>query len=427
VTDSTADGSPSELADLVRDALLHLYDVTYLQTHPLATLASSTLVRGSALQGKRLTTLLLDAIEALRPSAGSHDDARSSRSFHLLELRYVDSLSVSDILKRLSISKTQYQREHARALLAVVSVLRERHGLSGTLLPELGRSTQIEESREALALNEADALASQLIPDYLSLGDVLTRAVALVQPMAVEHEVALTLRVEPGLPRIFADRSALQQAMFGVLSTAIQQGAGGEVGVDVRRASEALLEVALVTPLNVDPSFSTSGDWLSPELGVARRLVAAIGGTLAVDADQAACQWRASMRLRAVSQSRILVVDNHPEFIELIRRYLAEHDWLVSGAQYVRQAHALALQSPPDVVLLDVMMPGEDGWDLLLLLKSQPETKPIPIVICSVLYEPDIAHALGAAGYLPKPVNQVTLLSAIEPWRRHAPAPGPSG
>jgi len=62
-------------------------------------------------------------------------------------------------------------------------------------------------------------------------------------------------------------------------------------------------------------------------------------------------------------------------------------------------------------------MPDEDGWEVLMLLKSVPETQEIPVVICSVVNEPDLARSLGAAGSLTKPVSQEALLAALAPWQ----------
>ena len=112
---------------------------------------------------------------------------------------------------------------------------------------------------------------------------------------------------------------------------------------------------------------------------------------------------------------RILVVDDEEWNRELLRAMLA-----VLGYESVL-AHdgfdALAkLKEDFDLVLLDVMMPERDGWEVLQHLRAAPETREVPIVICSVLNQPEIAAALGAADYLPKPVTEEALLSKVEQW-----------
>jgi CheY-like chemotaxis protein len=67
----------------------------------------------------------------------------------------------------------------------------------------------------------------------------------------------------------------------------------------------------------------------------------------------------------------------------------------------------------PAAIVLDVMMPGRDGWEVLQVLKSHPATRHIPVVVCSVLQERDLALALGAAELLVKPVARPDLLRAL--------------
>ena len=70
-------------------------------------------------------------------------------------------------------------------------------------------------------------------------------------------------------------------------------------------------------------------------------------------------------------------------------------------------------KASPDVILLDVLMPQLDGWDILQQLKTRPETQHVPVVICSVLSQPRLAVALGAADVLRKPISAEALLTTI--------------
>jgi CheY-like chemotaxis protein len=69
------------------------------------------------------------------------------------------------------------------------------------------------------------------------------------------------------------------------------------------------------------------------------------------------------------------------------------------------------------VILLDAVIPGRDGWELLLELKRSRETREIPVVLCSVLDEPGLALSLGAASYLHKPIDQAQLVGALSRFR----------
>ncbi len=74
----------------------------------------------------------------------------------------------------------------------------------------------------------------------------------------------------------------------------------------------------------------------------------------------------------------------------------------------------MVAENPPDLIILDVMMPTMDGWQVLRSLKQNPGTEKIPIIVCSVLKEPELAISLGARAYLKKPVDRLELLATLE-------------
>src|SRR5512134_2879124 len=82
------------------------------------------------------------------------------------------------------------------------------------------------------------------------------------------------------------------------------------------------------------------------------------------------------------------------------------------------EALRLAREKKPDVISLDVLMPGMDGWTVLRALKADPITAPIPVVMVSMLHDRDIGHALGASDYLTKPFDRQKLVTALRRFRR---------
>ena len=116
----------------VRDALAHLFDGAYLQTHPLARLARPADSGPAADAGAALRRCLIDVVETLRPDPGMTARPEAGRGYRVLALRYVDGLDIAAIQEHLAISRPTLYREHRRALAAVTSVLRERWRLADT-------------------------------------------------------------------------------------------------------------------------------------------------------------------------------------------------------------------------------------------------------------------------------------------------------
>ncbi|MBI5959469.1 MAG: response regulator, partial [Chloroflexi bacterium] len=112
-------------------------------------------------------------------------------------------------------------------------------------------------------------------------------------------------------------------------------------------------------------------------------------------------------------QRTLLVIDDNPDVIALIERYVAQSQYTVVGSLEAQQGINLAHRLSPFVIMLDVMMPGADGWEVLQHLKTQPATRHIPVLICSVLDTPELAFSLGADFFLKKPPGRVELLRIL--------------
>ena len=118
--------------------------------------------------------------------------------------------------------------------------------------------------------------------------------------------------------------------------------------------------------------------------------------------------------------ARILVVDDSPAETEAFRSVLEKHGHEVLNAENGADGVAVARQEKPDVVLMDIVMPGLNGFQATRQLTRNPETKHIPVIIVTTKdQETDRVWGKrqGASGYLVKPVTEARLLSEIEAVR----------
>ena len=124
------------------------------------------------------------------------------------------------------------------------------------------------------------------------------------------------------------------------------------------------------------------------------------------------------------SAMKALVIDDHPDTSDLLKRYLAGTRYRLVATTEPRRGLDLALELQPYVILLDVMMPDADGWEVLTRMKQLAATASIPIWVCTVLDQSELALALGANGFLRKPVMRQELLAVLESCSAPlAPAP----
>jgi signal transduction histidine kinase/ActR/RegA family two-component response regulator len=119
---------------------------------------------------------------------------------------------------------------------------------------------------------------------------------------------------------------------------------------------------------------------------------------------------------------RILVIDDDPAVCELMERVCLKNGYRVTTARTGREGLEIARQKVPDLVTLDVLMPGLDGWDVLREFKSDPALAAVPVVVITIVDDRDRALALGASDHLLKPVDYERLAALLETHRHAASA-----
>lgn len=129
------------------------------------------------------------------------------------------------------------------------------------------------------------------------------------------------------------------------------------------------------------------------------------------------------MNLDRLAHDLVLIVDDVPENLSLLHDALDEAGYTVLVATHGEDALRLAASERPDVILLDALMPGMDGFEVARRLKAHPQTQPIPIVFMTGLTETEhvvAAYAAGGADYVAKPIRPPEVLARIAAHVVHA-------
>jgi PAS domain S-box-containing protein len=116
-------------------------------------------------------------------------------------------------------------------------------------------------------------------------------------------------------------------------------------------------------------------------------------------------------------QENILMVDDHPENLRLLYQLLSKRGYKVRPTRDGKFALKFALSNPPDLILLDIMMPGMDGYQVCEQLKACPETKDIPVIFISALnevFDKVKAFSVGAVDYISKPFEIAEVVARVE-------------
>ncbi len=119
-----------------------------------------------------------------------------------------------------------------------------------------------------------------------------------------------------------------------------------------------------------------------------------------------------------MSGKRILCIEDHPEMIELIRLILGRRGFEVEGAVGGREGLEAMRANPPDLILLDLMMPDVDGWEVYRQVKASHELKKIPVIVVTAKAQGIDRvlglHIAGVDDYIAKPFGPSQLVTSVE-------------
>lgn len=391
----------TEFERLVRDALNSLYDQAALQTHPLVSyLAPTAIARRS--RAEQLREALVAAIERLRPAERDPGlNAPEWRPYLLLLGRYVEGESLPELQARLALSERQLRREHGRAIEAVAGLLWDQVFPDRPAISPAG----------ALPAEETAGNDFSLAPGPLDMVELIQGVAATLRRRIDAEGGVLEVQSPAALPRALADRVILRQVLLSLLGHAFDATADGRVVVEAGvQGARVVVWIRYTAGEATDVAAVREQRTLTNAQPWALRLQAELESQTATD-QPAARQW--VMRLPRADQPLILIVDDQEVALRLYQRYLSQTGVHLIGLRDGGLVADEARRRQPQAVILDVMMPNMDGWEVLQTLQADPATRHIPVVVCSVWEEPELAFSLGAADFLRKPITQREFLAAL--------------
>jgi len=320
----------------------------------------------------------------------------------------------------------------------------------------------LELLNDILDLSKIEAGQMVLNRSEFVVSESLEYCLSMVRERALKHRIQLSLEAGPELGLLDADRLRFRQVVLNLLSNAVKfTPEGGRVDVRAFIRDQDLVVLVADTGVGVPAedrerifdSFQ-QGTRLSDQaegtglgLTLSKRILELHGGTIWVDSEpgqgstfgialpagpeepavkpvpQAGLAGVATGPAPSPGPTVVVVEDDRRSF-DLLRVYLEAAGARVVSARDGREGLDTVRRLSPAGVILDILLPGIDGWEVLAQLKADPETAAIPVVVVSMLDERGRGFALGAAEYLVKPVGKDQLLAALYraaamPERKH--------
>jgi CheY-like chemotaxis protein len=392
----------------LRDALNHLYDLDHLRRNPLVAALGLADRRDAP---SALQRTLTDAIESLRPLRQASSQSSAWRIYDLLVSCYLQQLEQLAVADQLGVSSRQLRRERRAALEALAQKLWQQ------LEPQAhGHRGEAAEAAAPDAVEGPDVdgelawLRQASLDRPTDLAQTLLAVRDLTRPLAGRHGVSVAMEVGDALPQLAVHPVGLNQMLLNLLSTAIRRSSGHQVVISAR-SHDWEVEVSVEGPAlpSISPCIAEED---GANLGMAYRMAELCGARIALSTDAQA--FAATLSIPAAEQVPVLVIDDNADTVQLLQRYASVTRYRLIGLQDPKEALELAKKLAPHIIVLDVMMPQVDGWRVLESLRQHPLTGHIPIVVCTILAQEELAFSLGASGYVRKPVTRRAFLAALD-------------
>ena len=389
-TSQAGDSLFEAFVEQVKQVLEHLYDFAALQQHPLARYYDLDSDLSAKSAGHKLRYDLIKAIESLKPQPDAHFRDPVARLYNILHLYYVEGLNIQVTAAELGLSERQAYRDLRRGQERVAAVL-----WNNRLPPPKQQddfSLESEVARLKLNFNPVD------------MGEVFQQAERAVEKLAQQQGVELSVTRAADLMILSTDGALAHQIMISLLSHVVQQ-----MDHEPLRASF----VADSTHVTLRLHYSVKGDVdVKADFATVTKLAERLHWKLICDGSAAPDY---EIVLHMLSQSAtILIIDDNEGWVDLLERFLAGYNYLVVSALGSRDIVEQVQELNPALIILDVMMPERDGWELLQRLRARPETAHIPILVCTVFNDSQLAYSLGATGFISKPASREQILEALE-------------
>lgn len=420
-TDGTS--TDNELLRQVRDALAHLYDYTHLERHPLAEqLAAAVSASGSAQQTRAQLTrrVLLDAMEELNPGDNVPVRALERRAHTILFGLYVEGRDAQSVAASLGIGGRQLRRDRAAAVEALTNILSDRYLAASAGDATSDAPASPAQSEEETLRAESARLAQQR--ERVHVDSLVRKLLPLLNGLAAQSGSDLRTALSPDLPPLEFNETLLRQILLSLTSQVLTHWSPAAVTF-VTQWSDGVAGIGLRLDFAETPA-PTPIAWEGLNAGdqSVDTLAAALGGRVRFEAGAPGSCTLWLLLPHGESGLDVLVVDDTHDLFELFQRYVAHGTeqalYRLSHAPGVDRALDQIREGLPDAIILDLMMPNRDGWDLLQELRTDPATARVPVIVCSVLHEPELAFSLGAQHYLKKPVGSTELLQVLDEVRQ---------
>jgi len=411
-----------------------------------------------------LTSLALSSMRPFMPEGGGEMEKKLGE----LQRANVELERLNNLKTRFIANMSHELRTPLNAILGFSEVLLSSQGLQsdqGRYIKNIYNAGKylLELINNVLDLAKIEAGKFDMIYETFSLKEIIDEVIRTIEPLAAKKSLKIHLNIQENIGDITADRIKLKQVFYNLLNNAIKfTPEAGRIGVVLTReknrsrienipSDEDIIVCSVwdtgigIKPEyqkrifdefeQVDSSLSRQAGGAGLGLALVKRFVELHGGVITLDSTPGKGSTftfyipvtqeipkeqvlefeaaRISTEIKGDSPL-ILLIEDDLATVELLTLHLTQAGYRVAHAYDGIEGIEKAKSLRPFAIILDIMIPKKDGWEVLQELKASEETSFIPVIIHSIVDNRELAFALGAADYLLKPLDREALLMRLE-------------
>ena len=391
---------------------------------------------------------VLDGGGQIREWVGVHEDITERRQFEAALEAARDAAEGANLAKSTFLANMSHElRTPLSAIIGYSEMMAEEIADGCTAGDLAGDIAKVETNarhllgliNDVLDLSKVESGKMEVFAENFEIEPMLRDLAATVGSLVEKNGNTLTLDLAPNLGAMHSDLTKTRQILLNFLSNAAKFTEGGTITLSATREAGGdgpPLAVFSVSDTGIgmsdeqigrlfqrfeqaDQSTTRKFGGTGLGLSLSRALADMLGGTVTVSSvagqgstftlrvptEYLAPAGDTHVELDEGRGDLILVIDDDQDQLSLTSRFLRREGFRVRVASNGRQGLEMARQLQPRAILLDVMMPGVDGWSVLSQIKADEALSAIPVVMVTAVDQRNLAASLGAADYMMKPVD----------------------
>jgi CheY-like chemotaxis protein len=306
---------------------------------------------------------------------------------------------------------------------------------------------------DILDISKIEAGRLELFISDFELANVINTLQSVAKPLGEKNNNQVIFERTQNLGSMHTDETRLRQSLLNLIGNACKFTENGVVKLTVTNSTNDINVLFAVSDTGIGltdeqiskifDDFTQAGSETAAKFGgtglglsITKNLIEMMGGTLSVKSEIGAgsvftievprnCEIalpsaalsngniEISGLIQEGSGPRILIIDDDPMTHDIIKRKLSDEEFSIFSAMDGTSGINAVRDFAPDVIFLDILMPGKDGWAVIAELKADELLSKIPVIVISMLDDDFSAKALGATAYMKKPIEKKVLLENI--------------